>query len=264
MRRFILGVTCVCVALTVTNAYARVGPADAYVIWSFNEGAGDTTKDLSDNKNDGTLTAGPKWVDGKFGKGVELAAKANVQAGTANGVSATFISECVWVKFKDFGTENQFGYINATGGASTRFFYFSTWCAAGPPHDCVHMGTLDLGGAWGRGLVTQTLFKKDVWYFVCGVIDNKTGAYKVYLDGKEVFAQNFGPGDSPGKPNAIWVGSSPENYQAINGVIDDAAFFKVALTADDVSALSKDSIAAGLAVEARGKLTTTWSRLKAE
>jgi hypothetical protein len=126
------------------------------------------------------------------------------------------------------------------------------------------MGTLDLAGGWGRGLVTGAMFKKDTWYFICGVIDNKTGAQKIFIDGKEVFAQNFGPGDSPGTPNQIWVGSSPENYQAVNGVIDDVAFFKVALTADDAAALSKQSISAGLAVYARGKLATTWSQLKGE
>lgn len=243
----------------------KVTAEDTYLIWSFNEGSGDTTKDLSGQKNDGKFMAGAKWADGKFEKGVELASKANVQSATANGVSKTYISECLWIKFKDFQTEHQFGYINAAGaGASPRFFYFSSWCAAGPPHDCVHMGTLNVGGGWGRGLVTGNVFKKDQWYFVCGTIDNKTGNQKIFIDGKQFFEQNFGPGDPPGTPSTIWVGSSPENYQAVNGVIDDVVFFKVALAENDAAALMKQSITAGLAVNARGKLATTWSRLKGE
>lgn len=267
MRRILLSLACLCVAFAVSNAHGKVGADDAFVIWSFNEGSGDTTKDLSDNKNDGKLTAGPKWVDGKFEKGVELAAKANVQSPTSTGVSKTFMSECLWVKFKDFGTENQFGYINATGQASTRFFYFSTWCAAGPPHNCIHLGTVDLKGGWGRGIVTPATFDADKWYYVCGVVDAANGKISAYVDGVEKISQDFDKGDSPGSPNQIWVGSSPEGYTSLNGAADDVGFFNVALTTDDMKTLMSKGLAGALlggatAVDPTDKVATTWASVK--
>jgi hypothetical protein len=36
--------------------------------WTFDEGTGTTTKDLSGNGNDGVLVNNPQWVDGKVGK----------------------------------------------------------------------------------------------------------------------------------------------------------------------------------------------------
>ena len=40
--------------------------------WAFDEEKGDTARDYSGNGNDGVLKGGPKWVDGKFGKGLQV------------------------------------------------------------------------------------------------------------------------------------------------------------------------------------------------
>jgi hypothetical protein len=58
-----------------TQISARVDPKLAVGIWLFNEGKGDVAKDIAGNANDGALKTGPKWVDGKFGKGLEFDGK---------------------------------------------------------------------------------------------------------------------------------------------------------------------------------------------
>lgn len=263
MRTITRFLVCVGAAIWIAGqSSAAIQPKDFVLAWPLNEGAGDTAKDIGENGNNGKFVGDAKWAEGKFGKGVELKAKGNVQSATSKGVSPLLMSECLWVNFSDLAPENQFGYISSSGAASTRFFYFSTWCAAGPPHNCIHLGTVDLGGAWGRGIVTAGLFDKGKWYYVCGVINNEEGTIKAFVDGKEVHSQGFGKGPSPGTPTTIWVGNSPEDYQPITGVVDEVGFFNIALTGNDITSLMKDGIGAGLAVEARGKVATVWGTLK--
>jgi len=256
------------VALTAAMAArAAVSAKDAVALWLLDEGAGTSVTDKSPNGNNASIKGNAKWVDGKFGKALELGEGMSISSSTAKGVSGTTISECLWVKFNAFDTEAQFGYINATGQASTRFFYFSTWCAAGPPHNCVHLGTLDLAGKWGRGIVTPTVFETNKWYYVCGVIDNTSGKVQAYVDGALKLSQDFPAGATPGTPNAIWAGSSPENYQVAKGVFDEIAIFNVALTTGDMTTLMSQGLTNALlggatAVDPAAKLATTWADVK--
>ena len=43
--------------------------------WAFNEGTGDTVKDLSGKDNHGKAVGGPKWVKGKIGSALEFDGK---------------------------------------------------------------------------------------------------------------------------------------------------------------------------------------------
>ncbi len=236
------------------------------LMWLFEEGDGDVVKDLSDNANDGELMNGPEWTKGQFGGGLELdGTDDHIISRTAASVGATFFSETLWIKFKNFSAENQFGYIKGTGTASDRYFYFSSWVNGGPPHDCIHLGTLDTAGNWGRGIGTGKMFKEDQWYFVAGVINNEEGSIRAYVDGELKHDQQFAVGDTPGTPIEIWVGSTPGGGNRVNGSIDEVAFFNVALTQDDIKSIMNDGLARATGYEAvapSGKLTTTWGSIK--
>ena len=61
------------VSLTFTAlSYSGIDPASVVGVWLFNDGTGDTAKDSSGNGNDGILTNGPVWVEGKFGKALQF------------------------------------------------------------------------------------------------------------------------------------------------------------------------------------------------
>lgn len=235
----------------------------AFLIYTFEEGNGDTVKDQSGNGNDGTIKgASFKWVNGKNGGGLLLAgANHSISSLTAAGVGKTYFSECLWANFADLATEQQFGYIKCTKTANGRYFYFSSWSSAGGANDCMHCGTLDAGGNWGRGLATGRVFKTKQWYFISSVIDTKNGFIRVYADGALVLNQAIATGDTPGTPTEIWVGGSPENYQWINGTIDDVVFFNSALTDADINTIMNNGIK-GAAVQAQGKLPLTWATIK--
>jgi len=249
--------------------YSKIDPNSAVLIWLFEEGSGDTVKDSSGNGNDGTLMNGPEWRDGKIGKGLEFDGTDDyVISSTANGVVGTALSECLWIKFNDFSTENMFGYITSSPGAAgvkARYFYFSTWTSAGAPFNHIHLGTLKTDGGWGRAIAIGKMFDKGEWYFVCGVIDTKEGFIKAYVNGELKNTSNIPKGDTPGTPSEIWVGGTPEGGRWTNGVIDEVAFFNVALTEDDIKSIMEGGLSKTLGIAAvgpSGRLTSTWGNIK--
>ncbi len=256
------------VGLVFVENVKALDPKTAFLIWTFEEGSGDKVKDLSGNGNDGIIKGtSAKWVKGKFGNGLFLAgANHSINTEEAKGVSRTYFSECLWVNLANFSTEAQFGYINCKGQSNPRFFYFSSWSSAGGDHNCIHAGVLNLAGAWGRGFATGRLFSKDTWYFLACVIDTKQGFIKTYVDGKIPAdgQAKIDVGDVPGEPVNIWVGGTPENYQWINGTIDEVAFFNVALSEDDINSIMKNGLSRAFAVRAQGKLPITWATIKSE
>lgn len=256
------------ITLFIGHSIAAVDPSTAFLVWTFDEGSGTTVKDISGQDNNGELTGGVQWVDAKNGKGVKFDGSTGyIKSATANGVGSTAFTECLWVNFDNLNVENQFGYISCTGTSNARFFYYSTWSFAGAPHDAIHAGTLKVDGGWGRGIATDRKFKTGQWYFVSAVIDTKNGFIKVYIDGNMVQEQAIDPGDTPGTPAEIWVGSSPEGYTWIGGTIDDVAFFNVALSDQDIIDIMNNGIASyfgATTVNASGKLATEWGKIKTE
>jgi prepilin-type N-terminal cleavage/methylation domain-containing protein len=211
--------------------------------WSFDEGTGTIAYDLSGYGNNGILnnfnfneTSG--WTTGKIGKALIFDGVDDyVKSSTANGVGKKIISECLWIKFNNFSTENQFGYIRSSGTLSARYFYFSTWCSVGVPHNCVHLGTLNTDGTWGRSVATSRNFETGRWYFICGVIDTIAGSIKVYIDSSLFYSAAMSTGDIPGIPSEIWIGGTPENYQWANSIIDEPRIYNRALSPAEIKAL---------------------------
>ncbi len=253
-----------------SQIFAAIDPTSAYLVWTFEEGSGNNVEDESGNGNNGEFVGNTTLTDGKTGNGAMFSGSScAIRCDTVNGVENKAFTECLWINFAGFATEAQFGYINCTGTANPRFFYFSSWSSAGGDHNCIHAGVIDTAGAWGRGISTGRLFEEDTWYFVCAVIDTEAGFIRVYVDGQ--LAQGgevvTGKGDVPGEPNQIWVGGSPENYQWINGTVDDVAFFNVALSVEDINNIMNNGIleAIGLtAVDPSASLSTTWGGVKGE
>ena len=234
---------------------------DAFVVWLLDEGSGDVAVDSSPMGNDGAIT-GADWVTGKFGGGLQLDGNDTVVNVAASGVGNEVISQVLWAKFDDFDVEHMFGYIASQDTASARYFYFSTWINGGPPHDGVHMGSTNAGGAWGRALAIPKQFDEDVWNHIAGVNDAVGGAQQVYVDGTLVHDAPFEAGEIVGTPDVLSVGTVPNEGKGIHGTIDEVAFFNIALTEGDVQDLMNEGMAGAAAVQPRGKLPLTWSSLK--
>ena len=100
MLKLIVLTVVLMIGLYLQNTYA----VDQAIIgvWLFDEGNGDTVKDLSPNKNNGKITNG-KWVDGKFGKALDFNGKdtcVNVPDSESLSISDDKISITAWLTQK--------------------------------------------------------------------------------------------------------------------------------------------------------------------
>ena len=105
------------------------------------------------------------------------------------------------------------------------------------------IGTVFSVYASKQGLVSAWLFEDG------GGVDGK-------LDGQAKSGGKLSTSETP-----IWIGARPGNVAA-TGLIDEVGFFTKALTENQVNDVMNDGLESYAAVEAAGKVTTTWGLLK--
>ena len=103
------------------------------------------------------------------------------------------------------------------------------------------------------------------WQHYAGTYSRADALAVLYINGKKVgeeearldtpIADNWGQGAR--------VGFNIDNKRPFTGLMDDLNVWKRGLTEKEVNAIMNDGVDAFLAVEAHGKLATTWGNLKA-
>ena len=103
----------------------------------------------------------------------------------------------------------------------------------------------------------------DTWYHVTGTWKAATDTLGLYLDGALQSLPGTVPA-SPGTERTLDIGrrsdGSADTY--FDGIIDEFAIFDIALTEEEIEILMTEGLKNVAAVSARGKLTTTWGRIK--
>lgn len=107
--------------------------------------------------------------------------------------------------------------------------------------------------------------KANQWQHYAGTFSRADGLAVLYINGKNVgeekarvgtpIADNWGQGAR--------VGFNIDNKRPFTGLMDDLNVWKRGLTEEEVNGIMNDGVEAFLAVEAHGKLATTWGKLKA-
>jgi len=234
----------------------------------FEEGAGETTKDMSGKGNDGKFAGGIKWtVNGKIGKALEF-----------NGIDSYVTiqsSDSLQPDDSDFTIE---AWINADP-ASVDWarvvdkFYGTGYCL-GKVGAEVTIGSEFVGNANSFGSTTPVFDKK--WHHVAVVRDIKTiegevmSFLYIYVDGKNegrTIPPNINLHNQDTTPVRIGAGDQccaegpPEDVAYFfKGIIDEVAIYKKALTEDE---LKKDMLQGiTVAVELSEKLAATWAEIK--
>lgn len=216
-------------------------------IWFFDEGNGNTAKDTSKNGNDGDID-GAQWVDGKFNGALKFADGAHVAVGDfadyEDKVSIVALIKTAAAPAWSDIIVGPCGDIIFT--LQNHKLNFAGQCAQPIPHD-----------TW-----STTLLNDDKWHYIAGTYDGKT--VKVYVDG-ELEASNAAAG--PFKTGPKYIGSRDDKQEAYTGLIDEIAFFNVALSDNDVKAIADGGLSVALgfaAVSPQAKLTIVWGKLKNE
>ena len=245
-RAILVSVTLVCISFgTPDLSFAKLDPEAVLGIWFFDEGKGGTAKDSSENGNDGEIVDA-QWVDGKFEGALKFEGGAHVAVGD----------------FADYEDKVSIVALIKTPAAPA-------WSdlIVGPCSDVIltlQNHKLNFAGQCGQPIPHNTwsksLLNDDKWHQVAGTYDGKK--VNVYVDG-ELEASNAAVG--PFKPGPKFIGSRDDKQEAFTGLIDEIAFFNVALSDDDVKTISDSGLSVALgfaAVSPQAKLTTVWARLK--
>ena len=238
----------ICISLMISDlSSAKLDPEALLGIWFFDEGKGGEAKDSSENGNDGEIVDA-QWVDGKFEGALKFEGGAHVAVGD----------------FSDYEDEVSIVALIKTPAAPA-------WSdiIVGPCSDVIltlQNHKLNFAGQCGQPIPhntwSETLLNDDEWHQIAGTYDGKK--VNVYVDG-ELEASNAAAG--PFVAGAKYIGSRDDKQEAFTGLIDEIAFFNVALSGADVKAIADSGLSVALgfaAVSPQAKLTTTWAKLKSE
>ena len=238
----------VCISLTIPNlSYAKLDADAALGIWFFDEGKGGTAKDASKNGNDGEIV-GAEWVAGQFGEALKFEGGAHVAVGDfadyEDKVSIVALIKTPAAPAWSDIIVGPCGDVILT--LRDHKLNFAGQCAQPIPHN-----------TWSKSLLND-----DKWHHIGGTYDGKE--VKVYIDGVEE-ASNAAAG--PFKTGAKYIGSRDDKQEAFTGLIDEIAFFNVALSEDDMKAIAESGLSVVLgfaAVSPQAKLATVWGKLKSK
>ncbi|RKU12216.1 hypothetical protein C6501_11285, partial [Candidatus Poribacteria bacterium] len=96
---------------------------------------------------------------------------------------------------------------------------------------------------------------------IAGRADADTGKATLWIDGKMEAELDYDTNSGYGTGEGVFhIGRHFDRYTA--GIIDEVALFNVALDEADMQSIMDDGLMTLTAVEAAGKLTTTWGTIK--
>ncbi len=250
MKGLILGIAIA--SLLFLGIVGKVVPSNEGLVLylPFDEGNGDTVKDLSDNGNNGTIH-GAKWVDGKIDSALSFDSGDYVEVPHSESLSITdAITVMAWT--------------NMRAGASGELAIVSKgkWAANDLPYEL----TETPGGViyWqfydnaGRDTCSPNAPPVDEWHHIAGTYDGKI--FKAYIDG-ELGEEWAYAGKMPENTASVTIGKRSLAAECFfNGMIDEVAVFNRALSEEEVKA-AMEGIEPS-AVEPEGKFATSWGSVK--
>ena len=240
--------------VTIPTTYS-VSSDHVVLYFDFNEGTGETVKDLSKYGNDGEITGTAIWEDGQFGKALKLDGSVT----TVNVVPPSDemkalkppMSVGAWFKVVSFPAQWQL-IIEMPPLLGERKDGWQYALSNQNPNFCT-LGHRD-------HIADKITLEIDKWVYLVAVVDESNVTY--YLDGDlEQQIDYKGPIDVTESP-AVHIGAEEGklgNYDC-NIILDELWVSNKALSQEQVKAFAEPSEI--LSVDPQGSLTTTWGGIK--
>jgi hypothetical protein len=191
--------------------------------WKFDEGSGGTAIDFSGHGNDGKLGGGQNWVPGIMGGALDLRGLDYVSInGVVDDITSNDITLSAWIKTTQAGEGNVFASNDSGSGHVLQF-------------------GIDNGNVWvddGPDVEFPPAVNDDQWHMITLVM--KGSKIFVYTDGVQVGTITTIIDITTETRWSIgqeWDDSTPSNLYI--GMVDDARFYDVALTEDEVKELMR-------------------------
>lgn len=214
--------------------------ADGLVAYfAFDEGAGTIATDASGNGRDGQLTGGTSIGDGRFARGIRLAAGDFVAVPSFPAATASF-TIATWVRL----SSDQLAMDNETwvAIAGTEDFRTGGWqlnIDNRLPHP-----RLDFA-YWSAPLMGYLFVECECvetarWIHLAAVVDADANVVTLYKDGR-IGDQETRPSDISVGDSTLYLGRWNMNGRLLSGDLDDVAVWNRALTADEIATLFTES-----------------------
>lgn len=259
VTRFIpLSVSLILITLAyISICFAEIDFEDCVAMLYFDEGTGDIAKDASGKDNNGKIHGGAKWVNGKFGKAldldgsddyVEITHDASLMVGEEHTIA-------LWFKLANVPAGGM-GVVTKDDWAPG--FWWDGSIIRHHTHDppaSLHY----IDAPWTPDTD---------WHHVAVTWDGEE--FVVYLDadkiGSGTNAKNIGRNPLSDKPFLIGIylatGQHGQWGAFLSAIVDDVAIFNVALPDNDIETIMNDGLEMAASVDPSEKLTTTWAKYK--
>jgi hypothetical protein len=244
----ILVLLCLMLAVSVN---AKIDSSTVVGMWTFDKD-GDAS-DVSGKGHNGKLEGKVKWVDGKFGKAIDLDGSSFVVVDHANDMNLQTFSLMAWVKTPTLPTD--WWTIACKDGWPNRNYGVYLASGSGLAHHSWTSGATPDNNAVNA--VTPVGAKE--WYHVAATYDMKVSI--LYINGKLDAQANF-----TAKPNVtdvqFTIGKTAGGTYKYVGIIDEVGLFNKALSEQDINTIMTNGLKIGATVNPKTKLATTWADVK--
>ena len=259
----------ICLLILFASSLYALDLNDPVLYLPFDEGSGETAKDVSGHENDGEFLGNVTWVDGQYGKAVQISDDALANAVVVKDNETLQITGplaiALWVKIKTMPD----GECCLLTKSNMYMIHTSTWGQRFPFNRGGGVEVEPIIWAAGQWRPWQSSASVPVslneWHHVLVVYDGAT--ILNYIDG-ELKGEFDKGGAIPvaisdvviGRDSRGWEAGIPAEGRKSTVIVDEVMIFNRAVSADEVKV-----IMAGLTpVHPYDRLSTTWGSIKGQ
>lgn len=244
------------VFILANSIYAQINPKTIAGAWLFEEGSGKVAKDSSPNGNHGAIEGSPKWVSGKFRKGLEFNGKTDyIVIKDADSLDLNQMTVAAWIKLANYADDIRI--ISKEESVNDPWSVYSLQISGVSDTKLEFRPTLNKARQRVESIADVPLGQ---WTHVAATYDGSQVV--LYMNGK-IDKSAPATGEMMTNDKDVWIGGSEFwTPRFFIGVMDEAVLFNVALSQEEINILVNTGIGIVLAVHKEGKLTTRWAKIK--
>ena len=258
MKILTISLLSICLIVVLGTVGEAVREDDLALYLSFDEAKGDTAKDKSKHKNDGTIHKG-KRVKGKIGQAIELTGEAGGWVEVPDSKSLDITDEITlmcWVYPTEFTNEWFRIIVKTWAGDTAPWMVYGFYEQGGSNGKTGFIISVDNGTEKRCGNGPSPQLPAEEWTHLAATYDGSE--MRLYYDG-EVAVEQKAKGKIDDNDVPVSVGRNSEgNREHYIGRIDEVAIWSVALDEGEIN----EAMDRVFAVEPEGKLPTRWGRMK--
>jgi hypothetical protein len=217
----------------------------------FDEESGNIAKDVSPFGNDAVFQGNPQWIDGKFGKALELDGATWGEVADDPSLDLTdAMTIAVWALVQPGGEAIQSAVEKGDGWKEGEYNLAALY------NDGSILQARDLPDPCNDENVGSSI-QDGEWHYLAGTWDGST--LKLYIDG-QLDAEMPCAGTLLTNDDPLFIGARGGTQRYLTGALDELKVYNYALSVEDIQLQMNNPNPTP--VDSAGKLSITWGRLK--